>query len=215
MYREKRILSILLVSLALIALVTTVYLGYITLSSKGVASSPDTNTVEHPASNGSRQTVPKFEKRKEPQAQHPPLPWQTIDPELVDQLPFIRKDIKHARLLSLNRPTIASLSIEDQIELTIPQLDKGFIVKIDKISTGNGAVRSIYGHLEGNRVFGFVLTSSDKAVFATIGTAQGVYNLFGNADYAWIVRANEIDGQLDPSKPDYNLKTTTQKRESS
>jgi len=131
--------------------------------------------------------------------------WTQIDPRIVQILPLIRNNVDHAQLFQLDFEQIQKVTAGDWLSMPIPGKTRTINVLVDSIEESKFGTRSIHGHVQGHKVLGFVLTSSSKAVFATIGTFDGVFNLMGNPEYAWIVKASELNKHVDPNIPDFQI----------
>jgi hypothetical protein len=164
-------------------------------SGAGVAASPTTaRTQALPA---------KPSSAFEPTPDTPDAAWIEADPALFTGLPLPWEHVTDARQVLLDRQQIIAAGPGSKLALFIPQLSSflpGAVEHVKKSPSGNLSVR---GHINGDRRFGFVLTLGRESTFATIGTPQGIFNLTGNAEVAWIVAQRELDHQIDPSQPDF------------
>jgi hypothetical protein len=131
------------------------------------------------------------------------VPWVEADPGAFTELPPAWDQVANARLLRLDRRRMGEIDTGGELEIPIPQLNATFTVVAERVETKASGARSVRGHIEGDRRFGFVLTLGETSTFATIGTPQGIFNLAGNRELAWIVSQRELDRLLDPSRPDY------------
>lgn len=129
--------------------------------------------------------------------------WRRADPAQYDELPVLRDDIEGAALVSLSRDHIIGVQVGESLEIIIPQLDNTLTIVIEKVRLHASGSRSLYGHWNGDRRYGLVLTVGARSTFATIGTPAGIFNLRGNADLAWIVPAREFQRHINPDVPDY------------
>jgi hypothetical protein len=126
--------------------------------------------------------------------------------ESITNTPHLRSDITDAELVSYKREVIRNLSIGSTIEVPIPQLHQTLSILItssDLLSSGNVSMR---GHLRSNEIFSFVMTLGESSMFATIGTPEGIYNVSGNKNSAWIIPAASLKKQMNTDILDYRSK---------
>jgi len=115
--------------------------------------------------------------------------------------PHIRPDVRNARLVTIDHAGVVRAEAGDRLAFTIPQLDEDLTVMVDTVSASKWGTRSIRGHVDGDPTLGFVMTTSTRATYATVGTEAGVFNVFGNTREAWIVAGHELDRGVDPNAP--------------
>lgn len=139
-------------------------------------------------------------------------PWTTLSQlPAPHKMPHIRADIQEKVLVKIERSIIENWQVEELVELPIPQIDHAVSVKIDTIDVLPSGNRSVIGHLVGEVDTGFIMTLGDRSIFATISTVDGIFNLRGNDDYAWVVSSRQLKRHLDPDIPDYRVPERDQK----
>ena len=119
--------------------------------------------------------------------------------------PHIRPDVRNARLVTIDHAGVVRAEAGDRLAFTIPQLDEDLTVMVDTVSTSKWGTRSIRGHVDGDPTLRFVMTTSTRATYATVGTEAGVFNVFGNTREAWIVAGHELDRGVDPNAPNARI----------
>jgi len=130
-----------------------------------------------------------------------PSLWQTSENQ--HNPPILRSDIDDAVLVSYERAVINQLAIGSIVEIYIPQLDQSINILVthsDLLASGNVSFR---GHLESNSLFSFVMTLGETSMFATIGTPDGIFNVSGNQDSAWVIPAASLKKQMNTEMLDY------------
>lgn len=133
-------------------------------------------------------------------------PWTilTILPPSGD-MPHIRSDVVKKVLVKLERSAIGKWQSGDIVELPIPQTGQTVSVKIDTVTVLPSGNKSIIGHRNGAEGNDFIMTIGTGSIFATIGTDDGIFNLSGNEDYAWVVSSRQLKRNLDPDIPDFRV----------
>ncbi|MBL4681627.1 MAG: hypothetical protein JKY88_13010 [Pseudomonadales bacterium] len=117
--------------------------------------------------------------------------------------PHLRSDITDAELVQYDRTKLLEITNGAIVEVYIPQLNENLAVLItssELLSSGNV---SIIGHLKSNEIFSFVMTLGENSMFATIGTAAGIYNVSGNRELAWVIPALSLRKQMNTDVLDY------------
>ena len=122
-----------------------------------------------------------------------------------EEMPHIRSDIVVKTLVKVERAVIDSWRVEDVVRLSIPQNKQEITVQIDVIKVLPSGNQSISGHALDNHDHGFIMTVGKQSIFATIGTEDGVFNIRGNEDYAWVISSRELNHHLRPEILDYRV----------
>ena len=122
-----------------------------------------------------------------------------------EEMPHIRSDIVVKTLVKIERAVIESWRVEDVVRLSIPQNKQEITVQIDVIKVLPSGNQSISGHALDNHDHGFIMTVGKQSIFATIGTEDGVFNIRGNEDYAWVISSRELNHHLRPEILDYRV----------
>jgi len=122
-----------------------------------------------------------------------------------EEMPHIRSDIVGKTLVKIERAVIDSWRVEDVVRLSIPQNKQEITVQIDVIKVLPSGNQSISGHALDNHDHGFIMTVGKQSIFATIGTEDGVFNIRGNEDYAWVISSRELNHHLHPEILDYRV----------
>lgn len=122
-----------------------------------------------------------------------------------EEMPHIRSDIVVKTLVKVERAVIDSWRVEDVVRLSIPQNKQEITVQIDVIKVLPSGNQSISGHALDNHDHGFIMTVGKQSIFATIGTEDGVFNIRGNEDYAWVISSRELNHHLHPEILDYRV----------
>ena len=122
-----------------------------------------------------------------------------------EEMPHIRSDIVVKTLVKIERAVIDSWRVEDVVRLSIPQNKQEITVQIDVIKVLPSGNQSISGHALDNHDHGFIMTVGKQSIFATIGTEDGVFNIRGNEDYAWVISSRELNHHLHPEILDYRV----------
>lgn len=131
--------------------------------------------------------------------------WSVAGDVPESRLPRRNKQIEDQHLVAMDRRRLMALSPGDAVPVWIPDLDEDVTVHIERVEELASGNRSIRGAVDGIEPFSFVMTVGETAVFATIGTRVGVYNLRGNTDHAWLVSSRALRELVDPEKPDYRI----------
>ncbi len=133
--------------------------------------------------------------------------WQLIEEveSVQHELTFERQDVPGKELLKLNRSLLVNIEEGEKLPLYIPQLNSEIEVQIYSVTLLPSGNRSITGKVHDHPLLDFTMTISEKATLATLGTFEGVFNLRGDAEHAWIVRGKDYNHHVDPNVLDYRL----------
>lgn len=113
--------------------------------------------------------------------------------------------VEDQHLVTMNRAQLLALEPGDTAEIWIPELGEPVTIEIETVSNLPSGNRSIRGAVDGVQPFSFVMTVGKTAIFATIGTPAGVFNLRGNTEFAWLVSSRALRELINPDKPDYRI----------
>jgi hypothetical protein len=129
--------------------------------------------------------------------------WEILM-EVPESAPIGRTDVPSRQLVSFDADVIQQLKegSEIKIELSPIQSATVSISSVQILPSGN---TSLLGKVNDNEWLDFVATIGEASSNATIGTEEGVFNLRGNRDYAWIAPGRAFNHTVDPSIPDYRL----------
>lgn len=119
--------------------------------------------------------------------------------------PYLRSDINDAELVQYERTRLLKISKGAIVDVYIPQLNENLAVIITSSELLPSGNVSIKGHLKSNEIFSFVMTIGETSMFATIGTARGIYNVSGNRELAWVIPALSLRKQMNTDVLDYRL----------
>ncbi len=166
-------------------------------------SSESTSELSQPAE-------PEAESAEIPPAEAPKVaqgtnfPWQGVDEDSVSstslpQYPRVVEDRALVQVTSI----LWNADVGQTIQIPIPQ--RGVVLEGEVLEvTGGSRARSLIGELQdGEMRYPFVLTSGDKSAFANVTTATGVYELFANREYGWLMPMGNMDDHVDFSLPDH------------
>lgn len=133
--------------------------------------------------------------------------WVVLSPREVKNvdLQFAREDVPGRTLVKLNRALLEGVRQGQNLPIYIPQMGRDVEVQIHSVTTLKTGNRSITGKVDDHPLLDFTMTISDRATLVTIGTFEGVFNLRGDAEHAWIARGRDYNHKVDPSIPDYIL----------
>ena len=126
---------------------------------------------------------------------------------------IISNAVKYSDNLKKNKLVTVRFNLEDEnlnISISdngvgIPQNKQEITVQIDVIKVLPSGNQSISGHALDNHDHGFIMTVGKQSIFATIGTEDGVFNIRGNEDYAWVISSRELNHHLRPEILDYRV----------
>ncbi len=148
------------------------------------------------------QTVTNSGDSMEPEAIGSVELWQVLHEHPKD-VPTIRRDVPQKQLVKLEATAFTSLRQGLKVPLTIPGVDQPLVVTVTNVETLESGNVSISGKVNDNHWLDFVATIGKDAIYATIGTEAGVYNLRGNKELAWIVPGRAFNHHVDPNVLDY------------
>lgn len=104
----------------------------------------------------------------------------------------------------LDHTRLAGLTVNDQIELYIPQQQQSFYATVEKTVTHFNGNLSWIGHLNGyGNDYVVTITQGNNQTFATINTPRGTYQLTEIKGKATITPASLLTKHLDYSVPDF------------
>lgn len=130
--------------------------------------------------------------------------WLPADPANHPALPQLAADITDARLVTLNRALLLNLSRGESLEIVVPHLrDPVLNATIEQATILPSGAHSLRGQIIGGRNHGLVITLGENSSFATIGTPQGLYNLVGDGNLAWVYPERELKARIDPAQADF------------
>ena len=133
-----------------------------------------------------------------------PILWHEVtDSNLVP--PTIRKDIEDRTLIQLDNETIDLMKPGMTVKLIVPSIEDPLEVEVEQVSQTSSGNLTILGKINGNPWLDFVATFGESSSNATIGTEQGVFNLRGNRDLAWIASGRSFNHLVDTNVPDYRI----------
>ncbi len=130
-------------------------------------------------------------------------------------LPHLRIGVESGRLVKLNDLAIRNWSPFDIVEILVPQSNRIAevqIVTVERLSSGN---KSIKGHLVGEPDQSFIMTIGNNTVFATVVVDEGIFNIRGMGDYAWVVSTKQLRQNLDSDVQDFRVSQPVMRKDSS
>ena len=133
--------------------------------------------------------------------------WHAVDPQDYQALPSLRDDVSGAQLFAVDRPRLEAVAVGNEIAIAVPNrsVPNGqqiLPVAIERVTNTASGNRVITGVIDGEPNSRFVMTLGASAVFGTLSTPTGVYNLSGNDGLAWIVEGRALSQHVDPTLPD-------------
>ena len=133
--------------------------------------------------------------------------WSTADRDAWNPqtVPPIDPKLEDTVLMAVN-PNLWSMEAGDAISIAVPQTSATFTTVIDRIEPGMGGSHSYIGRLaQGELPYSFVITVGGHSVFAHLGTPEGIFEMAGNRELAWLTPKASFDRLLDYSQPDFFL----------
>ena len=133
--------------------------------------------------------------------------WQAVDPQDYQALPSLREDVNGARLFAVDRSRLDAVAVGNEITIAVPDgsdpnSDQLLPVAIETVVQTPSGNRVLTGVIDGDPHGRFVMTLGASAVFGTLSTRTGVYNLAGNEGLVWIIEGRALSQHVDPSLPD-------------
>ena len=131
--------------------------------------------------------------------------WTPVDLAQVDpnRLPRFEEAVD-ARVLVALADRIGAWEVGRRIAVPVPQTDRVFSAVVERIERGLGSNRSYVGSFaEFPSPYSFVITVGERHTFATLGTPDGVYELVGNGEFAWLMSLDDLPHLSDYSQSDY------------
>lgn len=132
--------------------------------------------------------------------------WRAVDPQDFTELPSLRDDVSGAELFAVDRARLDGLTQGSEFRIPLPGSGARMKVVIERSTRTSGGNRQLYGRVyesvdaePGNR---FVLTLGARAMFGTLSTSAGIFNLSGKDDLAWIIAARALSHHVDPTLSD-------------
>ncbi|MDZ7781816.1 MAG: hypothetical protein U5K56_02340 [Halioglobus sp.] len=107
--------------------------------------------------------------------------------------------------MRFNPARLKAIQAGERIELPVPQLTDPVAVEVksnDTLASGNVSIK---GHVNDNRIYSFILTLGESSMFATLGTPNGIFNIRGNSEHAWVIPAKALEGHVDPDVADFRV----------
>ena len=99
---------------------------------------------------------------------------------------------------------MSALNVDDEIDLYIPQENRSYRGEVAKISVTAAGNRVLSGFFDSEmRRYRFIFTVGASQTFGTLQTGQGRYQLEVRNGLGRIVSAEQLNQNLDFSKPDY------------
>jgi hypothetical protein len=160
---------------------------------------------------GSRRSPPDASSPGSPPQPEIPIDgiefWQEAGERNLPSAPPIRADIQNKALVRIDKKVLNQLGKDSVLRFTIPQTGASYSALIDRERSLPSGNRNLVGSLIGSEINRRVLiTLGPGTVFATLNTPEGVYNLKGNRELAWVVASSELSRHEDSHVPDYTVK---------
>lgn len=137
--------------------------------------------------------------------------WRLVDPQDYAQLPTLRGDVSGAQLFAIDRDRLKELTLGSDYTIVLPSpadtpIGQGggeaLQLSIERVTNSPSGNRQLFGLIDGQRSNRVVLTLGDRAIFGTLSTSRGIFNLSGKDDLAWIISARALSHHVDPTLPD-------------
>jgi hypothetical protein len=138
--------------------------------------------------------------------------WQEDDTTV--EPPVIRQDVPNLTLFGYHRDQFIQLTPGDTVDLALPAPGNTARIWVDKVIKNPSGSLTVNGKVDGHPDYSFVMTLGEESVSATIGTADGVFNLRGNKSHAWIGLGRSFNHHVNPETPDYRVVKPEQQMES-
>ena len=178
---------------------------------------PDNNSSvdSSPVSNTSlTSTPPPLTEQATPQAHEQnesgPVNLWSVGSNLDIDIPAAQSDIDGAVILEYDTRRLRSLQRGDALLIDIPQQNNSYQLNIEKVVNHPGGIKVIQARQSDN--VRLILTLGQKNTFANLATLEGNFELVGNASAGWLMPAENMDPNLDPSIPDYVVSSKAQAR---
>jgi len=162
---------------------------------------PQINQLPKPVPPSKRLTNPRSQSQGLVKSDNKPL-WQPADPLDYQQLPSLREDVAGAQLVAFDRSQLDTAVVGSEFAVQLPGDQRLVRVAIDRVERTRNGNRILTGLIDGGAVNRIVLTLGAQAVFGTLSTTTGVYNLSGKDDLAWVIEARALSHHVDPSLSD-------------
>ena len=118
-------------------------------------------------------------------------PWTLADASTKEAPPKLRDDLP-GQLVRLDRAKLVQLAAGDTLTLPLADAISQTATISEVRERAEYAVTSFKGSTTGAIALPVVITLGEEAVFATISTTSGVFELRGRNDMAWIYRASDL-----------------------
>ena len=165
------------------------------------ATHPQLTQVPTPARPSDQSVNPLGQTPGLTQSAAEPL-WQPANPVDYENLPSLREDVTGAELIAFDRSRLDAVAVGSEFNIRLPSDEQLRRVVIDRVERTRNGNRILMGVIDNRAVNRFVLTLGAQAVFGTLSTTAGVYNLSGKEGLAWIIEARALSHHVDPSLPD-------------
>lgn len=137
--------------------------------------------------------------------------WRAVDEGSVSRKPYFADEWSpEGRALVRVAGAAAAAQawqVGDRLTISLPQTGETLRPVIDEIDDGPGQSRAASGTVldEHGHPRRIVVTVGPTSMFAWIDTPDGVYELFADSDYGWLLPAASLMAGFDFSEPDYVL----------
>ena len=144
---------------------------------------------------------PGIEQALEQNNNEPLELWAASSDSIDMDIPAAQSDIEGAVLLEYDTNRLRSLQYGDSLQITVPQMNTAYRVQVEKVTNHPGGIKVIQARQSDN--VRLLLTLGQKNTFANLATLDGNFELVGNTSAGWLMPAENMDPDLDPSIPDY------------
>ncbi|MCV2884373.1 hypothetical protein OE749_06665 [Aestuariibacter sp. AA17] len=122
--------------------------------------------------------------------------WQESDEaeRVLKELGVTTKDLKNEAYVEIDRAELVALEAGDFIDLYIPQIGGSYTGEVDAVRVRPNGNRTVEAAIPGaGRLYSAVITITDNAIYATLGTQSDTYSMEGVGNYAWIASRSDLE----------------------
>jgi len=127
--------------------------------------------------------------------------WVRGTSNLNMDIPGAQIDVEGAVQIQFDTSSLRSLQRGDKLVIEIPQTAKDYSVNIDKVVQHPGGITVIQARQDDD--VRLIMTLGQRNTFANLATLDGNFELVGNTSVGWLMPAENMDPNLDPSIPDF------------
>ncbi len=136
--------------------------------------------------------------------------WTASSNNFDIDIPAAQSDVEGAVLLEYDTKGLRGLLRGDGLLIGVPQQNTEYALTIEKVVNHPSGIKVIQARQSDN--VRLILTLGQKNTFANLATLAGNFELVGNASAGWLMPAENMDPDIDPSIPDYVIPSKAQAR---